>query len=77
MALGNFKGGCPFGNDVAGAIDKNGGDTSALATRVATLEGYVTVLNTKLAAVLAAKDTDEGKTLQIDNAGNVKILTVV
>ena len=77
MALEKMTKGCPYGGDVKAAVKGNGDATTALAARVVTLESSVTALETKLAAVLAAKDTDEGKTLQIDDAGKVKLVTVV
>jgi len=47
---------------------RQGGNTD-IETRLAAVE-------TKLAAVLAAKDTDSGKTLQIDSNGKVALVTV-
>ena len=70
MALDKMKRGCPYGGDIEQAFAASGTAESALATRL-------TALETKLAAVLAAKGTDENKTLQIDDAGNVKLVTVV
>ena len=69
MALDKMTKGCPYGGDVKAAVEGNGDATTALAARV-------TALETKFAAVLAAKGTDENKTLQIDDAGKVKLVTV-
>lgn len=66
--LNDLKKGCPYGNAIAKGIGD--GDNKSLSERV-------TALETKLAAVLAAKDTDDGKTLQIDSNGKVALVTVV
>lgn len=60
--------GCPYGKAIKKGIE-DGGNTS--------IETRLTALETKLAAVLSAKGTDENKTLQIDDAGKVKLVTVV
>ena len=59
--------GCPYGEAIKKGIE-DGGNTN--------VEARLTALETKLAAVLAAKDTDSGKTLQIDAAGKVALVTV-
>lgn len=67
MALDKFKRGCPYGAEVAAEVEAGG--NADIETRLAAVE-------TKLAAVLAAKDTDSGKTLQIDSNGKVALVTV-
>lgn len=67
MALEKLKRGCPYGKEIAEEIEKGG--NVGIETRLAALE-------TMLAAVLAAKDTDSGKTLQIDSNGKVALVTV-
>lgn len=66
--LKDLEKGCPYGKAIAKGIGD--GDNESLNTRL-------TALETKLAAVLAAKDTDDGKTLQIDSTGKVTLVTVV
>ena len=65
--LKDLEKGCPYGKAIKKGIE-DGGNTS--------VETRLTALETKLAAVLAAKDTDSGKTLQIDAAGKVALVTV-
>jgi len=65
--LNDLTKGCPYGAAIKKGIE-DGGNTS--------VETRLTALETKLAAVLAAKDTDDGKTLQIDSAGKVALVTV-
>ena len=65
--LNDLTKGCPYGKAIKQGIE-DGGNTD-VETRLRALE-------TKLAAVLAAKDTDSGKTLQIDAAGKVALVTV-
>ena len=60
MALEKLKRGCPYGKEIAEEIEK-GGNAG---------------IETMFAAVLAAKDTDNGKTLQIDSNGKVALVTV-
>ena len=67
MALEKLKRGCPYGKEIAEEIEKGG--NAGIETRLAALEA-------KFAAVLAAKDTDNGKTLQIDSNGKVALVTV-
>ena len=67
MALEKLKRGCPYGKEIAEEIEKGG--KAGIETRLAALE-------TMFAAVLAAKDTDNGKTLQIDSNGKVALVTV-
>ena len=62
MALDKVKRGCPYGKK----LDES---NEAVLARLAALEA-------KFAAVLAAKDTDNGKTLQIDSNGKVALVTV-
>lgn len=66
--LNDLTKGCPYGEAIKKGIE-DGGNTD--------VETRLTALETKLAAVLAAKDTDDGKTLQIDSAGKVALVTVV
>ena len=66
--LKDLEKGCPYGKAIKKGIE-DGGNT--------TIETRLTALETKLAAVLAAKDTDNGKTLQIDSTGKVTLVTVV
>lgn len=73
--LNDLTKGCPYGNAIKKGIE-DGGNTDVEA-RLTALEADNTALKTKLAAVLAAKDTDDGKTLQIDSAGKVALVTVV
>ena len=65
--LNDLTKGCPYGEAIKKGIE-DGGNTS--------IETRLTALETKLAAVLAAKDTDDGKTLQIDSTGKVALVTV-
>lgn len=65
--LNDLTKGCPYGKAIKQGIE-DGGNTD--------VETRLTALETKLAAVLAAKDTDSGKTLQIDAAGKVALVTV-
>lgn len=67
MSLEKAKNGCPFGKEIAAEIEAGG--NAEIETRLAALEA-------KFAAVLAAKDTDNGKTLQIDSNGKVALVTV-
>lgn len=67
MALEKLKRGCPYGKGIAEEIEKGG--NASIETRLAALE-------TMFAAALAAKDTDNGKTLQIDSNGKVALVTV-
>lgn len=67
MALEKLKRGCPYGKEIAEEIEKGG--NAGIETRLAALEAM-------FAAVLAAKDTDNGKTLQIDSNGKVALVTV-
>lgn len=67
MALEKLKRGCPYGKEITEEIEKGG--NAGIETRLAALEAM-------FAAVLAAKDTDNGKTLQIDSNGKVAIVTV-
>ena len=66
--LNDLTKGCPYGKAIKKGIE-DGGNTG--------VEARLTALETKLAAVLAAKDTDDGKTLQIDSTGKVALVTVV
>ena len=66
--LNDLTKGCPYGEAIKKGIE-DGGNTD--------VEARLTALETKFAAVLAAKDTDDGKTLQIDSAGKVALVTVV
>ena len=66
--LNDLEKGCPYGKAIKDGIGD--GDNTAILARL-------TALETKLAAVLAAKDTDDGKTLQIDSNGKVALVTVV
>jgi len=63
MDLSKMKKGCPYGKKLAEELD------SGVEARLAALEA-------KFAAVLAATDTDDGKTLQIDSNGKVALVTV-
>lgn len=67
MALEKLKRGCPYGKEITEEIEKGG--NAGIETRLAALEAM-------FAAVLAAKDTDDGKTLQIDSNGKVALVTV-
>ena len=69
--LDGMKRGCPYGDDIAKAIEGN--DDTA---RIDALETAVTALSEKLEAVLSAEAADSGKTLQIDSVGNVALVTV-
>mgnify|MGYP001199853439 CR=1 FL=1 len=60
-------------------------ETAGIETRLAALETMflaagietrLAALETMFAAVLAAEDTDDGKTLQIDSNGKVALVTV-
>jgi purine-nucleoside phosphorylase len=56
-------------------------ETMSIETRLAALETMsietrLAALETMFAAVLAAEDTDNGKTLQIDSNGKVALVTV-
>ena len=66
--LKDLEKGCPYGKAIKKGIE-DGGNTD--------VETRLTALETKFAAVLAAKDTDDGKTLQIDSTGKVALVTVV
>ena len=65
--LKDLEKGCPYGKAIKKGIE-DGGNTD--------VETRLTALETKLAAVLSAKGTDENKTLQIDDTGKVKLVTV-
>lgn len=62
MALDKTKHGCPYGKEIDAANE-------AVLARLEKIES-------KLAAVLAATDSDDGKTLQIDSNGDVALVTV-
>lgn len=62
MALEKTKRGCPYGKEIDAA-------NAAVLERLDALEA-------KFAAVLAATDSDDGKTLQIDSNGKVALVTV-
>jgi hypothetical protein len=67
MALDKVKRGCPYGKELAAEIEDGGNE--AIIARLEAIES-------KLAAVLAAKAADDGKTLQIDSNGKVALVTV-
>lgn len=62
MALEKAKRGCPYGKEL------NESNEAVLARFEA--------LEAKMAAVLTATGTDNGKTLQIDSNGKVALVTV-
>ena len=80
MALEKLKRGCPYGKEITEEIEKGGNagiETRLAALETAALETRLATLETMFAAVLAAEDTDSGKTLQIDSNGKVALVAVV
>lgn len=67
MALEKLKRGCPYGKELAAEVEAGGNE--AIIARLDAIEA-------KFAAVLAAEETDDGKTLQIDSNGKVALVTV-